>query len=77
MMILDSDHLTVLKYRGSQRYQRLTKRFETVAVEDICTTIINYEEAMRGWLAVIAKEKHISRQVAAYCELIRSSMFGG
>ncbi|MFT3882567.1 MAG: type II toxin-antitoxin system VapC family toxin [Gemmatales bacterium] len=75
MMILDSDHLTVLKYRGSQRFQRLTRRFETVAVEDICTTIINYEEAMRGWLAVLAKEKQVSRQVAAYGELVEFVTF--
>jgi tRNA(fMet)-specific endonuclease VapC len=68
MILLDSDHLTALKYRGSERYVRLTDRLQA-AGEPIGTTIINVEEQMRGWLASLAKERDVLRQVPAYREL--------
>lgn len=69
MILLDSDHLTVLKYRDSERYHRLTTRLTAAVDEAIGTTIINVEEQMRGWLASIAKERSTLRQVNAYREL--------
>lgn len=47
MILLDSDHLTVLKYRESDRYQRLTERL-SAANDAVGTTIANVEEQMRG-----------------------------
>ena len=35
----------------------------------IGTTVANVEESMRGWLASIAKERQIHRQLSAYREL--------
>jgi tRNA(fMet)-specific endonuclease VapC len=69
MILLDSDHLTVLKYRESDRYQHLTERL-AAANDVVGTTIINLEEQMRGWLAVLAKKREVLRQVSAYRELI-------
>ncbi len=68
MILLDSDHLTVLKYRESDRYQRLTERL-SAANDAVGTTIANVEEQMRGWLSVLAKERDVQRQVTAYREL--------
>lgn len=58
MILLDSDHLTVLKYRESERYARLTTRLQAVADEAVGTPIVNVEEQMRGWLASLAKERY-------------------
>jgi tRNA(fMet)-specific endonuclease VapC len=69
MILLDSDHLTVLKYRDSERFARLTGRLQGVADEPVGTTIVNVEEQMRGWLASLAKERAVLRQVSAYREL--------
>ena len=69
MILLDSDHLTVLKYRGSERFVRLTERLNAVAGDPVGTTIVNIEEQMRGWLASLAKERSVARQVPAYREL--------
>jgi tRNA(fMet)-specific endonuclease VapC len=41
-----------------------------VVDEVIGTTIITVEEQMRGWLASIAKERQVRRQVGPYRELI-------
>ena len=70
MILLDTDHATVLKYRDTERCQRLMTRLAMVADDEIGTTIITVEEQMRGWLASIAKERKVSRQIAPYRELV-------
>jgi len=57
VILLDTDHLTVLKYTDSERYARLHGRLLVAAPELIGTTIVNVEEQMRGWLSAIAKER--------------------
>lgn len=69
MILLDSDHLTILKYSESEVHQRLRDRLLGVSPQRIGKTIVNVEEQMRGWLAVIAKERALTRQVSAYREL--------
>ncbi len=69
MILLDSDHLTVLRYRSSERATRLFGRLEQATDLPVGTTIINVEEVMRGWLAAIAKERQPHRQTLAYREL--------
>src|SRR5437588_9794880 len=70
MIVLDTDHLTVLKYRDSERGRRLLARLDvTPDHEAVATTIITVEEQMRGWLAAIAKERQVRRQVTAYRDL--------
>jgi len=68
VIYLDTDHLTILKYRSSDRALRLTGRL-TLAGEAVGTTVVNVEEQMRGWLAAIAKERLPRRQVAPYRDL--------
>lgn len=71
MYLLDTDHITVLKYIESERAHRLFTRLSlaTMAGKTVGTTIIGVEEQMRGWLAAIAKERLPRRQVAPYHEL--------
>jgi tRNA(fMet)-specific endonuclease VapC len=69
VILLDTDHLTVLKYFDSERYARLHGRLLAAAPELIGTTIVNVEEQMRGWLSPIAKERTLLRQIITYREL--------
>ena len=69
MILLDTDHLTVLKYTDSERYVRLRGRLLAAVPELIGTTIVNVEEQMRGWLSAIAKERTLLRQITTYREL--------
>jgi tRNA(fMet)-specific endonuclease VapC len=71
VILLDTDHASILKYRDSERYNRLVARLATVVDETIGVTIITVEEQMRGWLASIAKERQPRRQVGPYSELAR------
>ena len=69
MILLDTDHLSVLQIPASDRRLRLVGRLAIVTNEVIGTTIVNVEEQMRGWLAAIAKERMPRRQVRPYREL--------
>lgn len=69
MILLDSDHLSVLRFRTSPRAVRLSARLAACGDDRIGTTIANVEESMRGWLAALAKEREVRRQIAAYREL--------
>jgi tRNA(fMet)-specific endonuclease VapC len=70
MILLDTDHLSILKYPANPRYASLTRRLEVSLDQEIGTTIINVEEQWRGWLSVIARERQVCRQVKAYGELV-------
>jgi tRNA(fMet)-specific endonuclease VapC len=70
MILVDTDHATFLKYPESDRGRRLIERLAALPASEIVgMAIITVEERMRGWLAVIAKEKTALRQVVGYREL--------
>jgi len=69
VILIDSDHLSVLEIPGSDRRARLVSRLALAAGEVVGTTIVNVEEQMRGWIAAIAKERQSKRQVKAYHRL--------
>jgi tRNA(fMet)-specific endonuclease VapC len=70
MILIDTDHTTHLKYPESERGARLIARLNAVPdTEVVGVAIVTVEERMRGWLAVIAKERTALRQVIGYREL--------
>lgn len=69
MILLDTDHVTVLKMPASERRTRLVNRLALAHPEIVGIPIIAVEEVMRGWLTSIAKERASQRQVRAYREL--------
>ena len=71
MILLDTDHINVLKYPEHPRFARLTTQLNTSADQDIATTVITLEEQMRGWLAWMNRAQDVRRQVPAYQELLR------
>ena len=72
MYILDTDHISVLDSESSSPVaQRLRFRLARVEFNDRVTSIITFEEQMRGWLALLGKTSAISQQVATYDRLSR------
>jgi tRNA(fMet)-specific endonuclease VapC len=65
---LDTDHLSLLERCGAESL-RLQMRLDPIPAEEIATTIITYEEQMRGWMARIAQAKTNERLLAAYGRL--------
>jgi tRNA(fMet)-specific endonuclease VapC len=70
MIILDSDHMSLLQ-RGGAEGDRIRQRLRALHPLDVATTIINYEEQMRGWLARLASATTLERQISDYRELRR------
>jgi tRNA(fMet)-specific endonuclease VapC len=72
MILIDTDHVTFLKYPENERGRRLVERLASLPKSEVVgVAIVTVEERMRGWLAAIAKEKSAIRQVAGYRELMR------
>lgn len=68
MYIFDTDHLSVLE-RGGPKSKRLLLRLASASSSEVATSIVSYEEQVRGWLSYIAKAQTIEAQVEAYKEL--------
>ena len=75
MILLDTDHLTLLKYSANPHCQALNARMQASHDRDIGTTIISVEEQWRGWFAVVARHRDVRRQVKAYQELVELHAF--
>ena len=69
MILLDTNHVSILRMPPSVRRTRLVERMSLAHTEHFSIPIVAVEETMRGWLAAIAKERLTQRQVAAYREL--------
>ncbi len=54
MWLLDTDYLSILE-RGGSSALPLQMRLDQVPIGRIGTTIVNYEEQMRGWLSRAAQ----------------------
>lgn len=69
MVILDTDHLTVIQRQSEPSFSFLSARLRHISPNEIYTTIVSVEEQMRGWLAVIGRAKKTPQQIAAYHRL--------
>lgn len=66
MIILDTDCVSLLQRENILRGSRLQENLDRFPTEEIFTTIITFEEQMRGWLSFVAKSKTLEQQVYAY-----------
>lgn len=72
MYILDTDHLSLLERASTHEAQRLRFRLQMLLPEERVTTIISFEEQLRGWLAILAKARDLEQQIFAYERLKRT-----
>ncbi len=70
MLVLDTDHMSLLEWGGGHS-AALRERLADVSPDEVATTIISYEEQMRGWMAYIARGKSLVQQLEAYQRLRR------
>lgn len=68
MIILDTDHLSLLD-RASFEGRILEANLLQHYFNDVCTTIISFEEQMRGWLSFAAKANTVEKEINAYKKL--------
>ncbi len=72
LVILDTDHLSLLLFPDSEAADRIVERLVAEHVRQLCTTIITYEEQTRGWLARISRARNVGQEIQAYRKLRES-----
>ena len=77
MILLDTDHLSVLRYPEHPRCATLSARLRARSDQGVATTVISLEEQMRGWLAEINRWRDVHRQIPAYDRLAKLIVFLG
>ena len=68
MYIFDTDHISIFD-RGGPAAQPLLAKLALLNPSTVGTTIITYEEQMRGWLGYTSKMNSIAQQISAYRKL--------
>lgn len=69
--VLDTDILSLLAHQDSPEAPRIRRRIAELPREDaVVTTIINYEEQMRGWMAALSRSKSAKAEVQTYARLL-------
>jgi tRNA(fMet)-specific endonuclease VapC len=69
MVILDTDLVSLLQAEDSKPKAVLSARLRVLESAAVATTIVTYEEQMRGWLAYKARAKGATQEAAAYAKL--------
>lgn len=75
MILLDTNHLSVLAFAQSPAARRLLERLEQHEDETVATTIISVEECFRGWLSAIHRAGTPRAQLGPYRQLLRFMEF--
>lgn len=69
MIILDTDHMTLVEWGNGPDAKRLRARLRSLDPAAVTTTIVSYEEQCRGWLKYVKKAKTVSQMIDAYGKL--------
>lgn len=72
MIILDTACLSSVNRERILESSKLRQNIEQFPPDKLFTTIITFEEQMRGWLALIAKSRNSEQEIFAYQRLHRS-----
>jgi tRNA(fMet)-specific endonuclease VapC len=75
VIILDTDHFNILQIGRGTAYNNLSSRMDASPDQHFATTVITFEEHMRGWLAGIRRARDVAGQVVPYDQLINLVRF--
>ena len=75
MIVLDTDHTSVLQHADSEVAAALQERLAHSADSDIATTPITLEEQSRSWLSLIRRCADVWRQVVYYDRFVATCRF--
>jgi tRNA(fMet)-specific endonuclease VapC len=70
MIVLDTDHISILQHPESEAAQKLQQRMKASVDREIVTSIVTVEEQMRGWLQVLARYRDLRQQIFYYDKLL-------
>jgi tRNA(fMet)-specific endonuclease VapC len=68
MYVLDTDHLSLMQRNGLPG-QRILARLSELSVDQVASTVISYEEQVKGRLLVLSQAQTAERVTSAYSGL--------
>ena len=75
MILLDTDHLSILQHAESEAADALRLRLKQSVDRDIGTTVISLEEQSRSWLDLIRRYSDARQQVEYYARFADAIRF--
>jgi len=75
VIILDTDHFNILQIGKGTSYDTLAAHMDASPDQHFATTVVTFEEHMRGWLAGIRRARDVAGQVRPYDQLINLVRF--
>lgn len=69
MIILDTDCLSLLQRKRGDAYVTLFNKLSAFSPEEIATTIVSFDEQMRGWMSIVARSRKTELLIDAYADL--------
>ena len=66
LYVVDTDVFTLMQRQAQWVVPRLFQRLSTVSRNDVCTTIITFQEQAKGWLAAVNRVQAEARLLDAY-----------
>ncbi len=70
--VLDTDILTLLAHEDSPEAPRIHRHIaELPGGDSVVTTVINYEEQMRGWMASLNQARSRVAEIRIYARLLQ------
>jgi tRNA(fMet)-specific endonuclease VapC len=75
MIVLDTDHISILQHADSEVAVALQERLGHSPDSHVATTAITLEEQTRSWLGLINRYADVRRQVAYYDRFVASFRF--
>lgn len=75
MIVLDTDHISILQHADSEVATALQQRLAHCSDGDIATTPITLEEQSRSWLSLISRCADVRAQVAYYERFVATFRF--
>lgn len=75
MILLDTDHLNFLQIGKGKSFETLVARMNSSVDQHFATTVVTFEEHMRGWLAELRKARDVSLEVRPYDQLVKLVRF--
>lgn len=75
MIILDTDHISILQHAESAVAAALQQRLSNSSDGNIATTAVTLEEQSRSWLSLINRHADVRRQVRYYDRFVGTFRF--
>jgi tRNA(fMet)-specific endonuclease VapC len=69
VILLDTDHITVLERKEDKRHLPLKSALQRRWDEGVATTVITVEEQFKGWLAKIHRAEEVEQELDPYSRL--------